>query len=155
MAEKKKGQEVTENPLVPDTPTIDVDYDKYGYCVVCHKDLRTTKMTSDGPVEMFTSDHSETELLLNDGSHMRVTICKKCKSQLNEETYQDLMRSVYKGWYMETQYLKKWDNKKKEDYLFKYLNKDIVCVAENQDNDTLEKKLSKYRQDKIKEKIGK
>lgn len=151
----KKTENIVDKPLVPDTPTIDIDYDKYGHCAMCHKRLIKTAMTSDGPVEMFTSDHGEREFLLSDGSRMRVTMCKKCQKEFTETDADKLMTSIYKGWYIETQYIKKWDDDKRRDYLYGYLQKEIVCESGSLPNDVLETKLKKYRENKILQRIGK
>jgi len=148
-------------PLVPDTSTLEINYDKYGHCALCHKDLRITQMTSDGAVEVFTPEHGEINFLLNDGSTMRVCICKPCQAVGVEDKQEEIMDSVYKGWYMETMYLvedkskSEWTEEKRLDYLSRYSEKEIVCVSDNVPVDRLEQKLKKYKIDNIDKKVRK
>ena len=146
-------------PLVPDDKV--VDFDKYGHCSLCHKDLRIKQMTSDGPVEVFTPEHDEINFLLNDSSTMRVCVCKSCQAEGIDDKQEEIMDSVYKGWYMETMYLvedkkkTEWTEEKRLKYLNNYANKELVCVSDNVPIDKLEQKLKKYKMDNIDKKVRK
>ena len=148
------AKKIIDKPLVPHTPTEKIDYDKYGRCAMRHKILLKESMTSDGIVEMFTGEKADMEFLLNDGSRMRVVVCKKCKKDFTDKDFKKLMKSVYKGWYIETQYLKDWSEEKRTNYLTEYANKEIVCNSDKLPNDVLEKKLKEHKEKIIQERIG-
>lgn len=116
--------------------------DRFGHCVVCHKNLLVKRIVDGVVVDMFSPLFDETNFILNNGSEMKVTICKKCKENndlTQEDTHKMIMDAVYKGWELETKMLVndekaiEWD----EEYAKKYLNKmrslDIDCHSENMD----------------------
>ena len=72
--------------------------DEYGYCVLCHRNLRYEQVINDKPMMRFSTDYDETEYLLDDGSKMRVAICKPCKNTLLTEHNSMVMDSVKAGW---------------------------------------------------------
>ena len=122
-----------------------IDFDKFGHCVVCHKNM-LIEQAIDGKVQQrFTTDYSETEYLLNDGSKMRVAICIDCKENLTDKDIPKIMSCVKKGWEVEVKDLKHWDEEKKKDYLDRYSKKEIVIQSENIPEDILEIKLKEYK----------
>lgn len=83
------------------------DIDKFGHCVICHKNL-ITKRVVDGKVEdMFLPEYGHTFFLLEDGSQMQVTMCKPCQSQnelTDPEVHKNVMDAVIKGWTLEQKF---------------------------------------------------
>jgi len=103
-----------------------IDYDKYGYCVKCHKSMITTKVINLEVKTIFTPDRDEIEFILDDNTKMRVAICKTCKAQVTNKDYKDIMRSVHKGWEEETKNLKHWTKEKRDKYLKEYKKRKIT-----------------------------
>lgn len=120
-----------------------IDYDKFGHCCKCHKDLKL-KQVIDGKVqERFSIKYRETEFLLDDDSRMRVAICVDCKDNLAEEDEEDIMKCVVKGWDISTNDLVRksaWTEEKKKDYMKKYSKLKISCKSEGVPEDILKKK---------------
>jgi hypothetical protein len=95
----------------------------------------------------FHVDYDETEYLLDDGSKMRVALCKPCKGNLTEVKNKEIMDCVIEGWREEVKTLP-WSDEKKKDYMDRYSKKEIICMAEGVPKDILQKKLKKYKEDK-------
>ena len=131
-------------PLVPHTPTIDIDYDKYGHCVFCHRYLIIERIIDGKIVEVNHPDYYEEEFLLNDGSRMRVAICRPCHSKITDKDHKDIMASVIKGWVTEVQYLKNWTEKRRKDYIDRYSKKTILFVSKGLSADVVDRKFKKY-----------
>lgn len=140
-----------------ETPTIEIDYDLYGHCVKCHKCMLKEQVVDGKPIKRLTGECTDASFMLNNGSIMRVMICTSCKSNLKEEDKEKIMKSVYKGWEVETDLLitsryvnasknKTWDNDMKKEYLEKMKKLDIVTQTDGKDIDTLDRELKKYRQ---------
>ena len=128
-----------------------LDYDCFGHCCLCHKNMLVEEVIG-GKVQMrFLPDYDETEYLLDDGSKMRVALCKPCKSQLSEKHHDKVMGSIIKGWRVEVDNLKHWDKAKKDAYMEIYSQKQIVCKSENVPVDVLDKKFSEHlnKKDKV------
>src|SRR3990167_253010 len=110
-----------------------IDFDCYGYCVLCHKHLLKTISVDGKLVDYFSGEKSDMEMKLNDGSKMVVTICFPCKdSYLPERDNSKIMKSVVKGWEMETSQLVEdktkpdWTQERKENHMKVYSQKEIV-----------------------------
>lgn len=121
--------------------------DKFGHCVKCHRNLVYEQIIGDKPVTRFDTDYSEAEYLLDDGSKMRVAICKPCKEQLVEKDSVAIMDSVKQGWADEVAQLP-WTAEKKQEHMDKYSKLEIVSRAEGIAPDVIEDKLIKYKEDK-------
>ena len=122
-----------------------MDFDKYGHCVMCHKNM-LIEQSIDGRVQQrFTTDYSETEYLLDDGSKMRVAICIDCKKDLTDKDIPKIMDCVKKGWEVEVKDLKHWSEERKKAHLDKYFKREIVAHSENIPDDTLALKLKEYK----------
>jgi hypothetical protein len=102
-----------------------VDFDCFGHCVKCHRDLIQTQIIDSVPTKRFSVDYDETEYELDNGSKMRVAICKPCKAKLTEKDSPEVMACVKRGWKKEIEQLD-WSDKKKADYSLKYDNLNIV-----------------------------
>lgn len=75
--------------------------DKYGHCVICHKNLLTKRVVDGVVIDMFLPIYDHTFFMLNDGTQMQVTICKPCKQSTdldNETVHSNIMEAVQKGW---------------------------------------------------------
>ena len=128
--------------------------DKYGHCVICHRNLLTERMVDGKIITMFVPDHDETEFLLNDGSRMRVCICKKCKSE-NElgdsKVQKTVMECVVNGWELETEALvadekkPEWDKNRAESYMKVYANKKIEFHSEGLSTQVIEERKERLK----------
>lgn len=121
-----------------------IKYDKYGHCVLCHKNMIYEQVIGQKVVNRFSTDYDTTEYLLDDKSRMRVAICKSCKSTLTEKDNDRVLNCVKAGWAEEVKTLP-WNEKKKEDYLDRYNKLNIVCFSDDVPKDILENKYSDYK----------
>ena len=91
--------------------------DKFGHCVNCGLDMVKETVVNDNKgmrkIDMFTSDHDETQYLLDDGTTMRVAMCKSCKAVLDLIDTKSIMDTVINGWKEELKTLP-WDKDKKD-----------------------------------------
>ena len=115
--------------------------DKYGHCVLCHKNMLTEQVIDKKVTLRFTPDYDETEYLLNDGSRMRVAVCKQCKAGLTEKDTDKIMKCVIEGWKLEVEGIKSWDEIKKMKHMEVYSKKKIITNCERLPKDIIEKKL--------------
>ena len=102
-----------------------IDYDCFGHCVFCHKDMIITQIIDNVPMKRFSIEYDETEYLLDNGSKMRVAICKPCKAKLTEKDTPEIMECVKRGWKKELTQLS-WSEEKKNDYIERYDKLNIV-----------------------------
>ena len=126
----------------------DINYDKYGHCVVCHEDMLYTQIIDGKPEQRLGPLYEETEYLLDDGSVMRIAICKECKATLkdDEEERIRIMDCVFKGWEHELRKNDKWSEQKKKNYLKEYSKRKIVMRSEKVEPDILNKRLKKFKE---------
>lgn len=120
-----------------------IDFDRYGHCVLCHKNMLIEQVVGQKVIKRFTADYQETEFLLDDKSKMRVAICKKCKDKLTDGDTTRIMDSVKKGWEKELETLD-WSEEKKKNYLEGYSKKQILCNSEGIPTDIIEKKHKEF-----------
>lgn len=131
-----------------------IDYDKFGHCVVCHKNMLIEQVVGGVVEKRLSPEYKETEFLLNDGSRMRVAVCKKCKaSDINKE---DVMKCVKKGWDKDSEDLvndkskPNWTSEKKDSYMSKMNRLEIVTKSEGIEERYLQKALDKFNKKKVK-----
>lgn len=125
-----------------------VDFDKFGYCVFCHKYLMEEKVM-EGEVQLvFTKDRKETVFMLDDGSQMRVCICKGCKENLKESDHNVIMQSVVKGWEKEVESLVHWTEDQRIDHMVKYSKKKILFKSEGMKEKEAKEKFKKVKKEK-------
>jgi hypothetical protein len=78
--------------------------DKFGHCVICHRNL-IKNVVINGKVEgVFDSDKDEAFLKLNINSLMPICICKPCKASVDltdTATHERIMEAVQEGWKLE------------------------------------------------------
>ena len=118
--------------------------DRYGHCCLCHKNMIIERVVDQKVIQMFTPDKDETEYLLDDGSRMRVCICKDCKAgvDLNAvETKNNIMEAVINGWELETKgYVdeQKWTPERQKSYMAIYSQKKLDIHSEGLSNYVIE-----------------
>jgi len=122
-----------------------ITYDKYGHCVVCHKNMLIEAVIDNKVQKRFTPEYQETEFLLDDGSKMRVAICESCKSGISKKDETKIMDCVKEGWKVELDGLPHWSNERKQKYLDKYMKLEIVCNSDNVPKDILDNKLKEHK----------
>jgi len=130
-----------------------IKHDCYGHCVVCHEDMRFEQVVDGKLTKRLSPRYRETAFLLNNGSRMRVAICKDClKEELDNEA---IMTCVMNGWEVESESLLKnknkpdWDKKKKDEYIDGMKKLTIVCNADNKNKQHLEDVFVKYKKEKV------
>lgn len=82
--------------------------DRFGHCCYCSAYLLTKRVVDGKVVDMFTPQYDQTTFLLDNGSQMQITICKKCKSSVDlkcPEVHTEIMEAVMKGWELENKAL--------------------------------------------------
>ncbi len=128
---------------MPKTP---IDYDLHGHCVVCHENMSVIQIIGGKPERRLTGKYAEEDYLLNDGSTMRVAICKDCKKELNDDSTERtrIMDCVFKGWEHELKNYSHWDEEKKKTHLRMYSKKKIVTRTRGLGLDMLDKKLKHF-----------
>jgi hypothetical protein len=127
-------------------PKDDIDFDLHGHCVKCHEDMSIVEIIDGKPERRLTGKYMEEEYLLNDGSNMRVAICKDCQGKLkdDEEERISIMTCVYTGWEHELKNYSHWSNEKKVNHLKVYKKKAIVTRTRGLGKDLLQKRLKKF-----------
>ena len=103
------------------------DYDIFGYCVLCSKQVVVKEHIDKREIFRSLSDHEEESVLLSDNSVMRICVCSKCRPEV-PKNFPMIMTKVYKGWEHELKSLD-WTPEKKKEYLDKYSKLSIVKVT--------------------------
>lgn len=80
------------------------DIDKFGHCVVCHRNLIVRRVV-DGKVQnTLAPEFGQTEFLMNNGSRLVVCMCRICQNTYDlsdKKIQEDIMAAVEKGWDLE------------------------------------------------------
>lgn len=128
--------------------------DRFGHCCYC-SDYLLTKRVVDGKVtDMFLPTYDQTVFLLDNGSQMQITLCKKCKStlELNDaQVHADIMSAVFKGWELESNALvadetkPEWTKEVGEKYLKDMSELSIHCNSETLDAYKIQEKVIELR----------
>lgn len=98
-----------------------VDYDKHGYCCLCHCKVGEMKVyrASDGEeikqVKWFHNKRT-VSFRLNDGGQLMVNLCDTCDFSMTEGDMDSIMESVKRGWWKELESLLSWSQERKEKY---------------------------------------
>lgn len=82
--------------------------DRFGHCVCCHRNMITKRVVDGKVIDMFLPDHDHTDFLLNNGSIMKVCMCKSCKEKVDltsPKVHGYIMEACMKGWELETKML--------------------------------------------------
>lgn len=121
--------------------------DRFGHCVICHKNLLTKRVVDGKVIDMFLPTYSDTMFLLNNGSQMQVTICKTCKSQnelTSPEIQSNIMEACMKGWELDTKLkveTKEMTEEQREKVIGEYSKLGIDCHSENLDKHVIQNKV--------------
>lgn len=126
-----------------------VDYDLFGHCIICHRNMLEDKMIDGVMVQVLNGDYRETEYLLDTGSKMRVAMCVQCKTKLTDtaEEMSSIIKTVIKGWEIETDDLvsdnKKslWTKQHKEAHMKEYRKRKIDSRIEGLSSGTIKSKV--------------
>src|SRR3990167_2783237 len=111
--------------------------DKYGHCVICHRNLIIERVVDGIVMNVFLPEKEETQFLLDDGSRMRVCICRDCKTEANlndESTQIEIMEAVIAGWQLEVDEMVKegkWVKEKGSEHMSKYKTRNILIHADS------------------------
>ncbi len=128
-----------------------IDYDSYGHCCSCHKNMLIEQVVGGNVIKRFTADYDEVQYLLNDGSKMRVTICKQCKELDKHSDTSNIMECIIKGWQKEVDDLvadenkPNWTQEKANEHMEWYGNLEIVSDTDKHDEDSLNRKLEDHK----------
>lgn len=134
--------------------------DKFGHCVVCHKNLLTKRVVDGKVIDMFLPFYDDTMFLLDNGSQMQVTICKHCKADKDlsdPKVHRDIMDAVMKGWELETKMLvadekqPQWTEEHGKNYLETMGKLNIHCNSEKLDRYLLQQKVVELKNLKVEE----
>lgn len=120
--------------------------DKFGHCCLCTKNLITKRVVDGKVIDMFLPIHDHTDFLLDNGSIMKVCICKPCKESIDlssVEVHSNIMDAVNKGWELESKMLVEdethpmWTKEYGEKYLHEMAQLSISYHADNLDKNVL------------------
>lgn len=120
--------------------------DRFGHCVVCHKNLITKRVVDGKVIEMFMPIHDHTDFMLNNGSTMKVCICKPCKETTDlsdPEIQENIMEACLKGWELETEILvadktlPEWTRDHADEYLQNMATLNIEVHTDTLDKEAL------------------
>lgn len=129
--------------------------DKYGHCVICHKNLLVERVVDQQVITMFTPDKQETEFMLDDGTRMRVSICRECKEgeDLHSESKQiQIMESVVNGWQLEIDSLvndekrPEWTFDRGKKHMDVYSKKKILCYSDGMAEHVIKDRIKKVKE---------
>lgn len=126
-----------------------MDYDKFGHCVKCHKNMITEQYIDGQITQRFTPEYSEEELFLDNNSKMRVAICKTCQDNLSDIDFPAIMDSVVNGWDKELKD-NNWDNARKQKYKEDFFNVKIITRSNGKTPDELKNHLKQFKEKKDK-----
>ncbi len=125
--------------------------DKYGHCVVCHRNLIVERVAEGKVIKMFLPEKEETDFLLNDGSRMRVCICRTCKREkdfTDKKLQEQIMEAVIAGWQLEVDTMvadenkPEWTPERAKAHMEVYGKKSLLLHSENADKHVIEKHQS-------------
>lgn len=110
----------------PAKPPSHIDYDKYGYCVICSRNLLIPKVRNGKQIFELSNEYDTITYTLNDSSNMKVVVCKMCKPEVTEKDNDKIMKKVLKGWEKEIDdHPDRWTKEKKKAYMDEYSKKFI------------------------------
>lgn len=128
-----------------------MDYDCFGHCVKCHKNMLVEQVVNGELIQRFTPDYSEEEFLLDNGSKMRVAICKTCQGNLTETDNDSIMQCVINGWKKEIENNPdKWSKDRSKKYQDDYFSLKILVKSQYKTEDELKLILKQHKDKKIK-----
>ena len=115
--------------------------DVFGQCINCGVNMLIDQYVDGRIQRRFTADKTEVTYLLDDGSRMRISTCKKCKEELDgsADELTRVMKAVILGWKHEVETYTDWDDDRKDKYINRYGQLKIVVRSDNKNDDVLEK----------------
>ena len=112
--------------------------DTYGHCSTCGKNMLIEQVL-DGKLEKrFTADYDEVQYLLDNGSRMRVVVCKQCKEKGKQDDTKEVMQTVINGWKKEVDDLvadpkrPDWTKERGDKHMKEYSSISIVTDKEKE-----------------------
>lgn len=129
------------------------DYDVFGYCVKCGKRM-INHAVIDGIYKIrLTGDYTTVTYKLNDGSQMRVAMCRHCSERLTGDVSENnmIMLKVWRGWQNEVETYANWSEDKKKKYLDKYSMLRIVTKSDGLADDSVDRIFSDYKKNEDKQ----
>lgn len=72
---------------------------RIGYC--CNCDAKILDLKQKDITKRRLENYAETFLKLNDGSLMKIAVCKKCEAEMNAEMAGSIMKRHHKSWQRE------------------------------------------------------
>ena len=134
---------------VTDANQFDIDYSFPGLCSLCHKEIAEfagSRQVADGVfrpiITRIKGIAREVDFKLDDGSSMRIAMCKTCEEAFVPEDTQPLMESEINGWQHEVSEVVAWGDSKKRRHMKVYAKRHII--------DCLDKKWTKHQKTKVK-----
>lgn len=127
-----------------------MDYDKFGHCIYCHKNMLIEQVIDKEVQTRFTPDYDEVQVILNTGSKTRVAICKQCKEKEEYKDYKTIMKTVFNGWKVESDELvkddkkTKWTKERQKEYLDRQAKLEIVTTTHGKPDYALDKKVKEH-----------
>ena len=107
-----------------------MDWDEYGHCVNCHKNMLIEQVIDNKLQKRFTPEYTAKAYNLDDGTVMRVALCVQCAD--SDLKINNVMDCVVKGWDRETDKLvesplfPEWTPEKKKQHMGVYGKRKIV-----------------------------
>lgn len=121
--------------------------DKFGHCVLCHRNLIYKRVVDGRQEDMFVPTHGHTTFLLNTGSQMQVCMCKPCQQNndlADVSIHNNIMEAVQKGWELEAKLLVEnnvWSTQKSVEYLNYMKSRTIDCHVEHLANNVIQNRI--------------
>lgn len=84
------------------------DIDKFGNCVLCHRNLVKNVVVNNKLQGVFDADKDQIFVKFNNGSCGHIAICKPCKSNTDvsaDENRAAIMEQVHIGWTLEMNHM--------------------------------------------------
>jgi hypothetical protein len=84
--------------------------DKFGHCVVCHRNLVKNVVINGKQEGVFDGDKTEAYMKLNTGSLLPISICRQClaTTDLNDpKVHSQILEAVNNGWALEIDHMKR------------------------------------------------
>lgn len=132
--------------------------DKYNHCCVCHKNMTIERVVDNQVMVMFIPDKDEAEFMLDDGSRMRVCMCKKCKEEndLDDPDVQaQIMEAVINGWQLEVDAMildkdrPDWTVEKGKAHMDIYSKRTIILKSEGIEKYHIDDRIKKIQDMKL------
>ena len=95
----------------------------------------------------------ELDIKLDDGSTMKVAMCKKCYSDFKPEDVQELMESEINGWQHEVDEVVDWKDDKKINHMKKYSERFVTDRIDDRWTNIEKSRIKKPRADKLKVRV--